>query len=235
MRETEIGAVAKGWLEGRGLEVFQEVEVGADRIDLVGRATGLLVAVECKVGFGLDVIAQAQRWVDNANESWVAVPQRVFRGHRRADTPAQSLGLDVCRNNGIGVLEIHPVREIAPTVRVLAARRSPKASSIRLHAEQKSAAPAGTNAGGYSTRFKRACERLSAIVAEQPGITLRQAVMGIDHGYPRRAYAIATLSESLNRDHSKTKGYPRPAELAAIRIEGFGAKATLWPQEEGVF
>lgn len=230
MRETEIGAVAKGWLEGRGLEVFQEVETPCgSRIDLVGRADHRLVAVECKLGFGLDVIAQAKRWVTEAHESWVAV--RLYR-----QSPAHRMAEELCESLGIGVLQVVAPRLAVPwLVRVDAASRIPKSSGITLHAEQRDAAPAGTNRGGHSTAFKRTCAALVETVKGCPGITLKDAARYASHHYRTRASAVASLSEALNRTHSTGKGRVRPAELAAIRIEGVGAKATLWPAEEGVF
>lgn len=228
MRETDLGRVAKGWLENsRGLEAFQEVVVGGHRIDLVGRAHGVVVAVECKVSFGLPVIAQAQRWLAKgerqASESWVCVAQS-----RRA-SDERKLGRDICDRLGIGVLEVDGGRW---RVAVGATSSNPPDLSEwneLLHQEQKDSAPAGTNGGGYSTDFKRTCVALVETVTKSPGITLKDAVRYTAHHYQTRASGIATLSGLLNATNR------RPAALAPIRIEGKGSKATLWPQLEGDF
>ncbi len=236
MRETEIGAVAKGWLEGRGLEVFQEVVVDGHRIDLVGRAHGVVVAVECKVSFGLGVIAQAQRWIDvtrdrQATESWVAVGVAV-RGY---NSDERRLATHVCGVLGLGVLEVDPRRQFHHTkwnVRQEPLVLSPKnlsAWDARLHPEQKDAAEAGTNGGGYSTQFKRTMAELTEYVRQHPGVTTGEAEKAIRHEYSR-----SFITQALPRMLASV-GRRRGPALAGLRVEGKGVKATLWPQEEGVF
>ncbi|GMV18373.1 MAG: hypothetical protein AMXMBFR56_65970 [Polyangiaceae bacterium] len=228
MRETDLGRVAKGWLENsRGLEAFQEVVAGGHRIDLVGRRHGCVVTVECKVSFGLPVIAQAQRWLAKgerqASESWVCVAQS-----RRA-SDERRLGRDVCDRLGIGVLEVDGGRW---RVAVGATSSNPPDLSEwneLLHQEQKDAAPAGTNGGGYSTDFKRTCVALVETVTKSPGITLKDAVVETAHHYQTRASAVSALSRLLSVARR------RPVELAPIRIEGRGSRALLFPTGEETF
>lgn len=224
--EAELAAKAKAWLEGRGLEVFQEVEAGGHRIDLVGRARGLVVAVECKLCFGLDVLTQARRWVGEACESWVAVP---FACTCRKKA---GVALEYCRLTGIGVLGVSgPTgmpRSRAPWhVSLEATRTDPKGLARRwaerLHPEQKTAAPAGTNGGGYSTAFGRFCQVLAAHVEEHPGIALGDVERALEHPFSGRRSFMALMPSKL------AVGPRRDARLARVRLEGNGVKATLWP------
>lgn len=224
MRETEIGAAAKAWLEGRGFEVFQEVQTRHGRPDLVGRAGSRVVCVECKVSLGLGVIAQASRWLDLASEAWVCVPIG-----RRDD--GRLLAEQVCRDRGIGIGELYGW-ERRIVVQVEARAHDPKRLSFwdgLLHPEQKSAAPAGSSRGGHSTDWSRSVARLCEFVAANPGCTLRQAVEAIDHHYTTKASAIGSLSGLLNRTRN------RPAALEPVRIDGKGSRATLWPQDGSTF
>lgn len=224
--EAELGTKAKAWLEARGLEVFQEVEAGGHRIDLVGRARGLVVAVECKLCFGLDVLTQARRWVGEASESWVAVP------YRHTWRTSGSVALEYCKLVGIGVIGVPGPdgmpRSCTPVhVALEAIRADPKGLAgrwgKRLHPEQKTAAPAGTNGGGYSTAFGRFCTALAAYVEGHPGITLGDIERALEHPFSGRRSFMALMPSKL------AVGPRRDARLAGVRIEGNGVKATLWP------
>lgn len=221
--EAELAAVAKTWLEGRDLEVFQEVESGGHRIDLVGRARGVVVAVECKLCFGLDVLTQARRWVGEASESWVAVP------YQRARPSVGSVAREYCGLIGIGVLGVRMRGGHAGgTVEVLKATRTdPKGLAERwakrLHPEQKTAAPAGTNGGGYSTAFGRFCTALAAYVEAHEGVALGDVERALEHPFSGRRSFMALMPSKL------AVGPRRDARLSGVRIEGKGVKATLWP------
>lgn len=224
--EAELAAVAKTWLEGRDLEVFQEVEAGGHRIDLVGRARGVVVAVECKLCFGLDVLTQARRWVGEASESWVAVPFACT--WRRSASVAR----EYCELTGIGVLGVSRPdgmpRSGAPFhVSLEATRTDPKGLAERwakrLHPEQKTAAPAGTNGGGYSTAFGRFCKVLAAYVEAHEGVALGDVERALQHPFSGRRSFMALMPSKL------AVGPKRDARLAGVRIEGSGVKATLWP------
>lgn len=236
VRETDIGRVAKSWLESRDLEVFQEVCVGGHRIDLVGRAHGVIVAVECKVSFGLPVIAQARRWTGDdhspeATESWVVVGV-ASRGY---NSDERRLALHVCGLLGIGVIYADPARRFYDTLWKLkrpALIRAPKDLAgwdAHLHPEQKHAAEAGTNGGGYSTQFKRTMAELTAYVRQHPGVTTGEAEKAIKHEYSR-----AFITQALPRMLASV-GRRRGPALAGLRVEGNGVRATLWPQAEGDF
>lgn len=239
MLEAEIAAASRLWMSERGLDVHEEVDTPFGRPDLVGAAFGEIVVVESKVGFGLNVIWQACRWLERANEVWVAVkrpvPPRVV-GRRRAHASWRpgpwNLGFEICADRGIGVLSVRD--EAMPGLVVSheldAMRREPK-QSLReyLRSEQKGADCAGTNRGGYVTDFKLTADRLASYVLQNPGATLGQVVLSVEHHYSTKRGAIVSLSELLNRDRH------RPKALAGVRIEGKGRTAKLYPVDTGTF
>lgn len=78
LAETQIGKAVVQWLEEEGWDVYQEVPVDGHTPDVVGVRGSAVVLVECKTSFGLDVMAQARRWVrpePKAHLVYIAVPQ----------------------------------------------------------------------------------------------------------------------------------------------------------------
>lgn len=223
MKETELAKLGRRWLMSRELEVFEEVVVynGLYRADLVGRGRGLIVVVEAKLAFGLDVIAQGHRWEAEASEAWV-----LCRRHQRA---TWELGIRLCTELGIGVLSVTDYQVAAlPRVELQAMRRHPKgvegAWADRLFTEQQTDGLAGTNGGGYSTAFARFCASLTAFVAENPGIRLGDAERELEHPYRTRSNFVRMLGSSLS-----ATGPTRDRRLEGVRIEGRGVNAALWP------
>jgi hypothetical protein len=224
VRETELGKAAAEWLRSRGLAVHQEVVTPHGRADAVGRGAGLVVAVECKVSLGLDVIAQALRWRPYASESWVCVPASKRRPSR--DEASRRLAREVIASKALGLVEVRP--DGACWFSVEAPTHYPKDGPAfwdrYLLQEQQSRGEAGSATGGHVTQFSLTAERLCAFVEANPGVTLGEALRRVEHHYSNRASARASLDGLLRR----TKD--RPASLAPIRIDGIGSKATLWPQ-----
>lgn len=113
---------------------------------------------------------------------------------------------------------------------VLGARRSdPKGLAQRwrkrLHPEQKTALAAGTNGGGYSTRFGRYCRALTEHVAASPGTTLGDAERAVDHPFSSRRSFMSLMPGKL------AVGRHREPRLAGVRLDGKGVRGRLWPTE----
>lgn len=223
--ESEVAAIAKAWLESRGLTVYQEVEADEGRADLIGRGRTDLVAVETKLRLGLGVLVQAHRWRHVATECWAILGYPVPIDARfvvDATVAATGIGIGWANNFGRTVEIVHAAvpNRLVKTGRLLKC----------LHDEQRDGAAAGTNGGGYSTAFRRTATRLVAYVAANPGVTLADAVGAIEHHYRRKATALSSLGELLLRPDAR-----RPDALGGIRVEGKGRKAQLFPIGEDVF
>lgn len=224
MREIDVAAEAKRWLKCKGLSVYQEVVVEEARCDLVGTGEPGLIAVECKLGLGFDVIAQALRWVDCANEVWVAVR------HQPRESNARLLAVEFCRGRGVGVLTVLTGRTAVVSTRVRAAHRHPKhldRMRVALHPEQKTAAPAGTNGGGYVTDWKLWSARFVDYVRDHSGCGLKEAIEATSPYFCSTAYNRLRLVQSKLRQHR------RPPEFAGVVLVGKGAKALVqWEPPE---
>ncbi|MBO0947323.1 hypothetical protein [Fibrella forsythiae] len=93
MKETEIGDKVVQFFQLPGNEVFCEVPC-AGIIDVVIKQGTIIIAIECKVSFGLSVIEQAAKNLYYSHYSYVAVPQ-ISRG---------SFAYQICKEYGIGIL-----------------------------------------------------------------------------------------------------------------------------------
>lgn len=95
LKETEIYPHVKAWLESKGCRVQAEVK----NIDVVGLypfqgEDHLLVAVEMKLGSGLDIILQGHSRMKCADAVYIAIP---------SNTRYKRIQL-LCRSIGIGIL-----------------------------------------------------------------------------------------------------------------------------------
>lgn len=101
LRECELSKPVSEWLEGRGLEVYAEVPLGAGAIDLVGvdYQNNIVVSVEMKTGYTRKVFSQAQLAGTRSNEAWVCAPTK----------PAQKT-LDYAELYGVGILRVYAGR-----------------------------------------------------------------------------------------------------------------------------
>lgn len=75
--EIELAAVVVDWLEARGYDVFQEVELRAQgqRADIVARRGSELTIVEVKVSASLALLYQAMERRRLAHRIYVAIPR----------------------------------------------------------------------------------------------------------------------------------------------------------------
>ncbi len=103
MRETELYPAVKRFLAARGYKAKGEV----GHCDVVGVKPGepaMLVIVELKLGFTLDLVLQGIERLASADEVWLAV--RATRRGRDRDRRARQL----CRLLGFGLLAVHMAR-----------------------------------------------------------------------------------------------------------------------------
>lgn len=218
--EAQLGEGVVRWLEDLKLDVYQEVELKwtGGRCDVVAiRDERWVWTIELKMRFGLEVLAQAERWLrcGYAHRSSIAIPTPPA-------TDALRLGMQIADTLGVGILvcggEFGPVNELmAP--RFL---RAPQSGALLSALEEghKTAAKAGTNGGGHWTPFRSTCRALSEFVAANPGAKLKDAIDGIKHHYASNASARAHLSHWIDRGL---------VEAVELRRDDAG-RITLWPK-----
>lgn len=177
MKETELAArVVAHYADA--FEVFKEVQSGGGIIDIVLRSGIVTTAIECKMGFGLDVIEQAHRNRGVCHFSYVAIPCGRNGWFKR----------EVCKDYGIGVLSVSPHSiEESVTPRLFRKARGPKLEEY--HKENE----AGVQSGRI-TAFSNTVRKLVEVVRRNPGIAMKDAVTRIQHHYSKDANAAASLS-----------------------------------------
>lgn len=182
--EASLAEVVVAHFEDEGWEVYQEVLHVGSVADIVITRSGLTGIIECKMGLGLTVIAQADLWRYRANFVWVAIPYKRL-------TKTNEFGMKLLSERGIGALRVRPsgVHEhAAPSLMRVRPGMGPK-----LVPEQKTFAKAGTS-GSHWTPFKGTCRNLLGIVRGHPeGIEVKAAISQLNHHYCTAASARSCL------------------------------------------
>ncbi len=120
MREVDLCAVVIGWLAADGWDVHQEVDTAGGTADILAVKGDRLWIVEAKLGFGFEVMAQAEARRRAAHWVSVAVPDVRF-------SDAFNYGRFIARERGVGLLRVTDTRvieDVRPACG-LAKRRAP--------------------------------------------------------------------------------------------------------------
>lgn len=214
--EEQVAEVVVAWLEARGYEVFQEVELvnGGIRADIVAKRGPELTIVETKTSASLALLYQAMERRRFAHRVYVAVPL-----HARAMR-------EVCSALGVGLLEVKVPPQYeeswnpARCEEVVSSKRwntKPVKLMSRLRPEHKTAARAGSTTGGHWSRWRDTCAQLSVVVAREPGLKLKDAVSQIKHHYSSGRVAISTMGAHV-----------REGRVTGVKLEN----GALWPVVE---
>lgn len=208
--EEQVAAVVVGWLEAQGYDVYQEVELrnGGPRADLMAKRGAELTIVETKTSASLALLYQAMERRRAAHRIYIAVP-----------VPAHAMA-EVCKELGIGVLRVrinpeheqrwNPTRvdEEVPSRRW---NTRPVKLAARLRPEHKTCARAGAPTGGHFSRWRDTCLQLSRVVAQHPGITLKNALAQVTHHYSSGRVAMSTMGQHI-----------RAGRVPGVRFEAGG-------------
>ena len=228
LAETQIGKAVVQWLEDEGWDVYQEVPVDGTTPDVVGVRGSVVLVVECKTSFGLDVMAQAQRWVSHgarANLVYIAVPQE------RTPSDGRRLGMKLLRDMGIGLVEINTrmidadyTSRYFTTVHRAPLHRGADTSRITksLRPEHKTFCAAGESKAKRFTPFTETCTLVLRFVEQRPGCTIGEAVRGIvKHHYASEKTALSSIGYWAER-----------GKIPGIRVEMKGKRRTLVPHRQ---
>ncbi|MCW8841965.1 MAG: DUF2161 family putative PD-(D/E)XK-type phosphodiesterase [Rhodobacteraceae bacterium] len=164
LRETELYAPVKAWLEAQGFEV--KSEVGA--VDVMARRPGEdPVIVELKTGFTLKLLQQAvarqsvSDWVYVAVPRWSGKPAwRMFKGN-----------VGLCKRLGIGVLSVrledgHVQAHCDPVEFRPRKSKSRKGALLKEFERRRGDPNAGGTRGQITTAYKQEALRCAAYLAE---------------------------------------------------------------------
>jgi hypothetical protein len=182
LAETDVAAPVVAWLKDLGWEVFQEVDFLGNRADIVARQDMTIWVIEVKCNLNLEVLSQANRWVPYAQRVSVAVPFR-----RKTDVTR--FAKEVLVWKGIGLIEVS--RNVTET---LSPTNRPGSARWRLHEEQKTFCPAGSQSGAW-TPFKQTVINLTDFAKAHPGTPLKDALAQIKHHYKSTPGAIRQIQK----------------------------------------
>lgn len=193
--EQQYCAAIVQHLTEQGWEVYQEVETGAGRTDIVAVRAGIRWAIEVKMAMSLAVMDQARANTAYFHYSSLAVPAPAGGRWPRSWAFATECG----KVFGYGVLSLrYSERHDATTLRIESrGRLNRRPLPVQLWEQQKTEVAAGTNRGGQWTDFKWTVRQLEQKAACTPGIKLREAVQGIDHHYSSEPSAVGCVSRYI--------------------------------------
>lgn len=209
MSEADLASRVVRWLEDAGWDVYQEITfgggvIGDGRADIVAVRGDELWAIECKKALSFDLMAQTERWKPYSSRASMAVlaGPRMFR-----PSEGRQLARRLVASLGLGLLEVRslwPIEEgRIPAVeeKVEAAYREGYSPRLRnlLRPEHKTHAQAGGNRGGHFTKFRATCEAVARFAAENPGKTLKETLMAVDHHYMTLRSATSSIGKWIAR------------------------------------
>ncbi len=164
LRETDLYAPIKAWLEAQGFEV--KSEVGA--VDVMARrGDDDPVIVELKTGFTLKLLQQAVARQSISDWVYVAVPRwsgkaawRMFKGN-----------VGLCKRLGIGVLSVRledgHVQAHCDPVEFRPRKSKPRKGALLKEFDRRRGDPnAGGTRGAITTAYKQESLRCAAYLAE---------------------------------------------------------------------
>lgn len=194
--ETAVAKPIVSYLADLQWDVYQEIALGS-RADIVGLQGRLIWVVEVKTTLTLDVIEQAQNWLDHAHYVSIAVPWS--RSHRTmAQRVCKWLGIgmfEVERYSGFNSSELQKVRVAVPPK--LGRSRIIPTFAERLRArclpECKTYAEAGNADSRYYSPYRATCKAVADYLTTHGPSPVRDVVKGIDHHYANDASARGAI------------------------------------------
>lgn len=203
--EQHLASVVVKWLQAEDWDVYQEVQLGGDRADIVARRGRVLHVVEVKKTFSLALIGQGLGWIGHAHLVSVAAP-----------VPPGARGTGVARRLGLGIIDVQPNGWAHLLARPSFLRQISPRLSESLREEHKTFAPAGNATSSFYSSFKATCANVARWTAQNPGGKLRDCIEAIRHHYASDASARSSLVTWIER--GKVDGVRLARERDAMRL-----------------
>jgi hypothetical protein len=188
--EKDLAKIIVDYFENQGYETYKEVTErgGKPRADIIAVKDNQYVVIECKTTLNLKLLEQSYYWKPRSHKTFISIP--TSRGTR-----SKSFGYTMCRDYGIGILEVNmKSKEVI--------ERSPSSITTepdlpRLYEEQKDSI-AGVSSGDYITPFKLTCRRLVNYIKENKESPLNKALESIEHHYSNNGSAKNAIHKMIN-------------------------------------
>ena len=189
--ESELAKPVVEWLKDLKWDVYQEVQTGRGRADIVATQGKIIWALECKTSCSMALLEQAYDWRQQAHYVSVVIP-----AHRRITGlkfTRMVLGLI-----GIGVLEVSSQFDgfkVDETLPPVLRHRISEGLRKELREEHKHFAEAGNSLNKFWTPFAQTCVNIREIVAKSPGITMTEMMKDLKHHYRTAATARTAIAK----------------------------------------
>jgi len=200
MTEAEMAEKVVAWLESQHWDVYQEVEhVGGGRADIVAVRAKIVWIIECKLTFGLSLLAQIEQR-DGCHMRSVAVPA-VAPGKRFSSERHFAERL-LTKHFSSGLIEVgaHGVQEKVPAPLLRHQHKHATRVRLSLRPEHKTWAKAGTK-HGYFTPYQNLMGTIRRFLKTKPdGASLKEIMdfIGDAHHYRSHAGLRSSLPKVLS-------------------------------------
>lgn len=236
MSEVELAKKMIEYFDGYPFEIFQEVPLYGKFIDIVIKSDKIIHCIECKIGLGFEVIAQADYRKSFSHYVSVCVPAETkkkerYERHRYTDngkdykvtkTSGRKMAIKYLQYLGIGLYEYNPVFDTVEEKLVPKLFRKALSGTIieNLLEGQKTFALAGSAGVKRLTPFRNTVINLENYVKRHPGTSYSNAVENIDTHYHKVSTAKSALLTWIQKGIIKN-----------IRIEKDGRKLSLYYED----
>jgi len=192
-KEVDLAESLIAHLIVNGYEVYQEVNDawGSGAIDVVARKDGINHAIECKLNFNFDVLAQADGNRHHAEYTSICVP---FTKRSRS----KEFALRVAKQFGIGVFEVSRFNNQV-TESVKPVLNTGNIKHLKLYEIQKTYSKAGSNTGKAWSEFQQTKEDVIKFVTDNGPTHLKVIMSSIKHHYANERSAIATFASRIRQ------------------------------------
>ena len=210
MKEVDVAGFAVAYMKAQGWEVYQEVDFGGSRADIVATQGEEIMVVEAKAAMTFALLEQAIGWKQYADRIVVVTPLRKNVGKFALVHCLDHLQFgwwSICQESVH--VEVEP-----PKLEAGLADRLRES----LCDEQKNYAEAGTS-GKYWTPYKAFAKAVKEAVEKSPGLPVKEIIWRVNHHYASSSSAIANLRKGAEL------GWIEGVELR--KVEG---KMCLFPQ-----
>lgn len=238
MKETDLARKMIEYFNDYPFDIYQEVPLYGKYIDIVVRSDNIIHSIECKMGLGFEVIAQARYRKQFSHYTSICVPIETKKRKRKRNryglneyaqwyhttvTDGRHTAIDYLKYLGIGLYLYNPINEsIHEELKPKLFRKALSDHVIKnLFEQQKTYADAGSASAKRYTPFRNTVTNLERYVKEHPGVLFGEAIESIDTHYKALSTAKSALSKWIQNGVIKT-----------IRIEYDGRHMHLYYEPE---
>lgn len=201
--EVDLAERLVHYLRERNYEVYQEVPIYGNKIDIVAKKDDKHWAIECKMMFNLDVLGQAYNNREFVHYSSICVPNitknRPYGVPNVSKSRSNIFGREAARKFGLGVIEINKsTLQVFETVQPIEHLNAKYLDKLALFEQQKDYVQAGSNSGKAWSSFQNTRKTLFDYIKSQgDSCKLIDAIKNIKHHYASDSSAVSALRKII--------------------------------------